>query len=418
MAGEVDNVIESTCPECGVASRMDRRFVVWCEVCSWNVDPEPATAPSSRRARRAKAYGERLIADLMANGPSGATVRRTPALFATAVLLWAVWVGLAILGVWLVLVWRSGVAGLVLAAPVFLLVYMLRPRLGEIDDGAVRVSRSDAPGLHELVDAVAEAVGSPPVDVIMLDGEFNASVWRVGLRRRVVLTLGAPMWLSLPPDQRVALIAHELAHVRNGDPRRGFFVWTAATMLATWHEFLSPPETNVSGGLEQLIAKALMAPPAWLVGRLVDWFVGLGLRSGLQAEYLSDHAAAHVAGTEAVIGLLDSLLLAPTAEFAITRAALDGADSVSGWGFVQQRVQGVPAHEAKRLLVVAERRDHVEDDSHPPTAFRRRFIADSPQHSQIDLSTARSQAIDEQLESPLAEVWATTSRRVHAQRFH
>ncbi|GAA5003812.1 hypothetical protein [Actinopolymorpha pittospori] len=45
----------------------------------------------------------------------------------------------------------------------------------------------------------------PRLDRIVLDGAFNASARRVGLRRRPVLTLGVPLWNILDPQERVDL---------------------------------------------------------------------------------------------------------------------------------------------------------------------------------------------------------------------
>jgi len=74
----------------------------------------------------------------------------------------------------------------------------------------------------------------------LLEEEFNASFGRVGWKQREVLTLGLPLWAILEDAERVALIAHELAHGVNGDPVRGFYVGSAVAALARWHVLLHP----------------------------------------------------------------------------------------------------------------------------------------------------------------------------------
>ncbi|NED82958.1 M48 family metalloprotease, partial [Streptomyces sp. SID11233] len=65
------------------------------------------------------------------------------------------------------------------------------------------------------------AVGTRGVDLIAIDGEVNASAMRYGVRGRMLLTLGLPLWESLGPEQRLALLGHELAHHAHGDTRHG-----------------------------------------------------------------------------------------------------------------------------------------------------------------------------------------------------
>jgi hypothetical protein len=57
--------IVSSCPQCGVEIRTDRRFTTWCAACEWNVDPQGAGKEKRGldRVRRglAQRYGARLF---------------------------------------------------------------------------------------------------------------------------------------------------------------------------------------------------------------------------------------------------------------------------------------------------------------------------------------------------------------------
>ena len=56
----------------------------------------------------------------------------------------------------------------------------------------------------------------------------------------------------LPPQPRAALIAHELAHARNGDSTRGFFVGSALNALAARKLFNLKPAPEFLEWLEHM----------------------------------------------------------------------------------------------------------------------------------------------------------------------
>src|SRR5438094_618563 len=86
----------------------------------------------------------------------------------------------------------------------------------------------------------------PPPDALVISASFNAEWAVLGWRRRRTLTLGLPLLTVLPPQPRAALIAHELAHARNGDSTRGFFVGGAINALSTWYGILGPQEEVIA----------------------------------------------------------------------------------------------------------------------------------------------------------------------------
>ncbi|MCP5026123.1 MAG: M48 family metalloprotease [Actinomycetia bacterium] len=301
------------------------------------------------------------------------------------------------LGIWLIITNWPSLLGLLLAAPLFLLAYLLRPRLGRLPKHAATVSRGEAPTLFGVIDDIADELDAPPVEVIVVSNRFNASIARVGARRRLVLEIGLPFWTLLSPKQRVALLAHELAHEVNGDPRRGLFVWGAANMLNVWHRLLTPPEERATWGLGELVAKVFMSALAGTVGVARDGFVALGLRSGLRAEYLADLAATQIAGTNALEELLDTTLLDDTVTRILHRGHRDNIDGSQIWAHLRSKIEAIPDHERVRLRVVAQRRHHRTDDSHPPTTFRIRLLELVDHEPTIRISSDDSQRIDHEL---------------------
>lgn len=235
-----------TCPECGIENRLDPRYVQWCPTCEWNADPNAAGRPDGD-AGRAERHGAQLFERLRAQVEEEPSVRAadlttasvgTSLLLATALGVWVFWVGLLGAAVWAIVVLWPNIGGVILAVPLVGIAYFLRPRLGGAGSGAIQISRSSAPELYAHVDDISERMEAPKVDRIVLDGEFNAGICRDGLSREIVMTIGVPLWIVLPPRARTALIAHEVGHVVNGDPRRGLVVWGAAGMLENWYDLV------------------------------------------------------------------------------------------------------------------------------------------------------------------------------------
>jgi Zn-dependent protease with chaperone function len=94
--------------------------------------------------------------------------------------------------------------------------------------------------LYGIADEVARSVGAPAVDEIRVGDTFNASFSLVGWRRKRVMCLGLPLFSILTPQERVALIGHELGHCVNGDITRTLVVDTAINTLVDWYGILHP----------------------------------------------------------------------------------------------------------------------------------------------------------------------------------
>jgi heat shock protein HtpX len=108
-------------------------------------------------------------------------------------------------------------------------------RLAYLATGAVAVEREDHPELFDTVDRLAAQADlpRPPVAVIPSD-EPNAMSAGTGNRTVVCVTLG--LLKELDDEQLEAVLAHELAHVKNGDSSvltvAGFPATVALAMLS------------------------------------------------------------------------------------------------------------------------------------------------------------------------------------------
>lgn len=261
-----------------------------------------------------------------------------------------------------------------------LIAIELRPRFGRMEDGAV--TRSEAPALYALVDRVAAAVGAPPPHAVVVDEDFNAGAGTVGIRRRRVLTLGLPLWGSLDPQGRVALLGHELGHFVNGDVRRTLLTQPVYTTLPAVMHFLSPSRGSGSEGIVSWLGgwlwRVVAAALRWVVQ--VAWLTLLRLaqRDAQRAEYLADSMAATVGGSDAALRVLDVLQLDEPVLVELRRAARR-REAASVWPALAARAVADAAGTMPLRRQLSIRTDVSFTASHPPTALRSRLVGTRPQ---------------------------------------
>jgi Zn-dependent protease with chaperone function len=221
-----------------------------------------------------------------------------------------------------------------------------------------------------------------------------------GLRRRRWLVLGLPLFAALEPQQRVALIAHEVGHDRAGDGGRYLVVGSAVNALDALSAAMRPPSTAPLDDGMSLFEWATR-PLMWLVSRPVDgllWLQARLLFADLQrAEYLADARAAAVAGTRAAVGLHEVLLQHPTVDLTVQHQALGG-----GGDDVLDHVRGallsVPERERERRRRVARLEETRLMDTHPPTGMRIASLeAREAEPGIVWLNSAMSGRIDSEL---------------------
>jgi Zn-dependent protease with chaperone function len=401
---------EQTCPQCGKRISVDERFVAWCEHCEWNLEPASKKMESTGdRLRReaAKVRGQRLFAELK-NMPIGKPELNGAqiAAFAVAIAIHAFTLAVFLLGVYVLITNFPSFFGFVAGGLLILLGLLIRPRLGGIKRGTVLLPRHAAPTLYGLCDRVARALGAKPVEVIAFDMKFNAAHGQVGVGRRRVLWIGLPLWNALTDDQRVALLSHEFAHQVNGDLSFGTVVGSALNTLAAWHSTLRPGAWRPGSGdifsffesIGQLLARGLYRLLRRVVEALYDFEQSLLYRSKQRAEYYADRVAGHVAGTEAMASLMDSMHLAQPCSLAIRYAAQREEPDV--WASERSFVRDFSPKEWERLRRLDARRGIAVDGTHPPTHLRVAMLKAGPQDpGAIKVSDAESAEIDAEMDT-------------------
>ncbi|WP_371662191.1 M48 family metallopeptidase [Streptomyces sp. NBC_00280] len=387
-----EGVLESSrCPECDTGIQADSRFTKWCPACDWNVDPggpEPVKGRlEALRRTLAQRHGEKLLATMSTDA---AGEQRAPRdaygvlAYVIALLIHGVTAVLATTGIWCVV---SGWGGLLMVPGLFLLLlgWGLRPRLNRLpkdEDNGVVLRRPDAPELFALIDEIAEVSGTRGVDAVAVNADTNASVQTYGLRGRL-LTLGLPLWESLTPEHRIALLGHELGHYSNGDTRRGLVLGTAYNSLDLWLYYLSPTANRTA--VQMLTSLAYIVPRLVVQGVLM-LLDTLTLRSTQRSEYLADSAAARAGSTEAAVGLMDRLLVVDSIDITLRREVNSrrlrrsgqprGTEGDGLWEELAAHIASIPEFEYERQRRVGALRGHSVDATHPPTHLRRRRLLD------------------------------------------
>jgi len=236
-----------------------------------------------------------------------------------------------------------------------------------------------------------------------MDQAFNASVQQVGFARAPVLTLGLPLWVSLTAPERVALIGHELAHLANHDPARSAIIGNGLLALDRWNYLLEPPQYTTES-LGEVIMHAIMSLAGKLTRGIRILLANLLYLDSQRAEYLADHLAAKVAGSEAVVMTMRKFGLDANLKAVAERVYYGGdTDGRSVIDAFRNFTGNVPAREMERIKRAGEQEEARIDASHPPTASRISFIENRKRlDAAIVLDETQSRAIDKELQ-PLFE---------------
>lgn len=293
--------------------------------------------------------------------------------------------------VWLLLV-DDGVTRIIWAVVGLLFFWRMVPRPARVDPRAVRLTRTDAPRLHELVEEVARATSTRPPDRVLLDTTYPVTVRAHGYRGGAELVVGLPQWTALDPAERVAVLAHEVACADVDRGPAGVLVRLAHDLLTNGRMLLTParvvtadaaaieqststmgyfgPGDELAGNRMRREASAsvgaagmavVAAPLRWVQALLTRLW-----RPTVHAAALAaDRQAVALAGPVAVRGWLLSTVGVPRGLTAAGNAArTPGADPFAA---METAPRPEPAELQRRLEADP---DAVDDPRHPTTGAR------------------------------------------------
>lgn len=392
------------CPACGAALPTGDSFTTWCHDCDWNVnggnpvEPRQHTLLSGWRRRITDWAATRVYAGL-AQRPEAVTAGRAHRLAVTLAVAVLVGVGLLLAAAIAFALSLQGVPRVVALALLALTVWFFLPGRGRPDPRCLTVDPVQAPELHEAVARLADTLGAQPPDAIRVDTSYNLAVLTHGAFSRPVLVVGLPLWTAMAPEQRLAVISHELGHLKRRDLRTRRLIGLAQDLMWGTADLLWPRRTSEDGGTG---AELLVLATGALQRVAALPFIGVALvldradaSARQEAEYLADRLAARLAGTSAAVSALASVLGPEPGQVAASAALRRGEDP---WQPLRE-VRGRPQREIRRLARVGELVGHRSDDSHPPTHLRIRLL------EECGPVTGRAPGID-------AATWAAIDREL------
>jgi Zn-dependent protease with chaperone function len=304
-----------------------------------------------------------------------------------AVLAWGLWS-------------RRPVIGLI---AVFAMVPLLRTTIGAIRACFVRISppqgvtlgRDECRGLWEFVDEVGRAVNAPPLDSIVITGDFGASAaayspaWR--LRKQRTLVLGLPVLTTLSTEELRAVVAHELAHFSGAHDAFGAWVYrTRRGWMA------------LRAALDERRATPLYV--YWLLGWYVPRLNEASAEVSRQHEFAADRVAADAAGSrataDALVVIEAGARFAEDAHWPAIEATVETAEEPPGpYSLMLTWNARIGSHEALKALLV---RDEAWSFTHPSLRER---LARLHEEARVPPTPARS-ASDEILGGALLKLAA------------
>lgn len=395
------------CPQCGEVVHQEDSFPPWCASCNWNVSPSDQRLARTSWERRVdelnQMAGAALLKEMLAEkDPESAHRRQTlSGILANAISAIVFLFAFVLLagGLYLALYnWRSP-SIVILAVLMAVVAIIVRPRHPLMPRTAQPLTAF--PKLKDLVDGVADTLSIPRIEKIVTTDDFNAFVLQTGIRQEPCLGIGLPLWFVLTSQEQVSLVAHELSHLHNGDPARGFFPRSALYALQTWRnmtdtEWREVPFWTLIGSI-----------PFILLGRLllgIELVLRLLLFRGQQrAEFLADYRGTTVAGTESAVSALYKLGYGQHLKRACDKAYFTG--DTAGKSLMKTFravVDGLPEGERERVRRQMTGEHASVDSTHPPTRDRIAYVEHFPKPARLALAERDYAAILQEL-SPLAE---------------
>jgi heat shock protein HtpX len=204
-----------------------------------------------------------------------------------------------------------------------------------------------------------------------------------------------PLWTILSHQEKVALLAREIAHLSHPDASRRFLVQNAFAALARWCWLLVPPARRIAilhGGRRpgqitfgaEVATNLLMQVVSLIPQLLYHAMAYLLWPEQQQAEYRADRAAAAIAGTAAMRSLLEKCQLEGVFKMAVQKKALYHPQ-LDLFVEIRQRTAELTNQEWTRIKQTNEQGHTRQESSYPPTVYRLNVLATDPQLGKPEL---------------------------------
>lgn len=236
-------------------------------------------------------------------------------------------------------------------------------------DNKIIYTRNDLPELFSLVDRISSKLGAPKIEGIHIVADYNAYYTEFYKPHKRILGLGMQLWGALSPQERVAIIAHELGHSVNNDPARMKLLAKAFQTLGQWKNILYYDQ------LDEGIIGIFLSVFYGVVNLILNFLEGVLTRllfwESQAAEYRADKCAVIIAGPDTCQSLLEKLMLSDLLERHVL--TLYPTEQTKGNALLDQMSNAIKdASDVERSNLIREKllEEHTIDSTHPPTKFR------------------------------------------------
>lgn len=189
---------EKTCPECQSQIPVHKGYVSWCE-CGYNIKINNSERPKTKLNRiyeqLGNRRGEKIHNSLVAKKEfsSGMLFSKLP-VFLLATLIHLVSISSLLFGIYLLTFHNSNYLLIASGLGLLGISWLARPRAPKLEKSEHLLPRDEFPYLYSAADQLADAMGVPRIDGILINEDFNASVTQIGLGRRNIIKIGYPLF--------------------------------------------------------------------------------------------------------------------------------------------------------------------------------------------------------------------------------
>lgn len=394
--------------------------VRWCERCDWNVDPlHRASGPLGADEQASVARARKLYEVALAQGPEGLPRRGASfALFALVLPLFAFHLVALVAGIVVFtgsssLVWRF-----VVGSPLVLLGLMPVLHRTAHADRVVHLVPGEHEELFSAVRDIAVALGSRPPRRVEVSDRWLIAVLADS---RNTLEIGLPLWASLRPEERRAVLSQQAYSLRRARNLRRCFDMACQRMVALWTTTSRLDYTNRrAGGLSpqmraewRTAANADSAAPRVTQRKMLfRWPLEAWSRLVARATeheswcvvYRADSAAASLVSPDAVAGALSVIHSAKPRYEAREYEWRRQPNADSWWPRIRELADNVPASERRRWLRSAElATDQEPFGAFPPDGWRLAVVGSHGASSEQP-TTFPTTSIDDALSAPARQL--------------
>lgn len=196
--------------------------------------------------------------------------------------------------------WSGAVIPLVLGLAMLPLIFAFP--YGASRPEGVAVTREQAPRLHDMVGEVADALGIPIPDQILIYHEFNAfAAQRTTFARRLsrrtynYLGIGLPLMLASTPEFLKSTVAHELGHLLGND---GCRAQRTSHVTSLWNRVL---ERSMRLRIANFHLAGFAAFYQWYIPLLTAYLVTLSRKQELDADQAEVRICSPGSGASALV---------------------------------------------------------------------------------------------------------------------